>query len=85
MARLTDNFFLDPLLGQPLLRAKREDSHDNLFAPVPIAPSELDVSPFGFDHRTVLGEVERSLVPLTLKLKGRPAYSTPNAPALRPA
>jgi hypothetical protein len=47
MARLTDNFFLDPLLGQPLLRAKREDSHDNLFAPVPIAPSELDVSPFG--------------------------------------
>ena len=46
MARLTDNFFLDPLLG-PLLRAKLEDSHDNLFAPVPIAPSELDVSPFG--------------------------------------
>ena len=46
MARLTDNFFLDPLLGQPLLSAKREDSHDNLFAPVAIALSELDVSPF---------------------------------------
>ena len=45
MTGLTDNFLFDPLLGQPFLRAKREDSHDNLFAPVAIAPSELDVSP----------------------------------------
>jgi len=40
-------FECDPWLGQPLLSAKREDSHDNLFVPVPIGPSELDVSPFG--------------------------------------
>jgi hypothetical protein len=47
MARLTThNFLFDPLLGQPFFRAKREDSHDNLFVPVAIAPSELDVGPF---------------------------------------
>jgi hypothetical protein len=38
MARLTHNFLFDPLLGQLFLRAKREDSHDNLFAPFAIAP-----------------------------------------------
>jgi hypothetical protein len=42
MAGLTNNFLFDPFLGQPFLRAKREDRHDNLFAPVAIAPSELD-------------------------------------------
>jgi hypothetical protein len=47
MAGLTDNFFLDPLLSQPFLRAEREDNHDKLFAPVAVAPSELDISPFG--------------------------------------
>ena len=35
------------MLGQPFLRAEREDSHDKLFAPVAVALSELDVSPFG--------------------------------------
>jgi hypothetical protein len=44
MTGLTDNFLFDPLFGQPFLRAKREDSHDNLFAPIAIDPSELDVS-----------------------------------------
>jgi hypothetical protein len=47
MAGLTDNFLLDPLLGQPFLRAKREDSHDKLLAPVAVTPSELDISSFG--------------------------------------
>ena len=47
MAGLTDNFLFDPLLGQPFLRAEREDSHDKLFVPVAIAPSELDVSQLG--------------------------------------
>ena len=47
MAGLTDNFLLDPLLRQPFLRAKREDSHDNLLAPVAVTPSELDISSFG--------------------------------------
>jgi hypothetical protein len=63
MAGLTDNFLFDPLFRQPFLRAKREDSHDNLFAPVAIAPSELDVSPLGLVVVLVLGEVERSFVP----------------------
>src|SRR6476469_8174526 len=47
MAGLADNVFLDPLLREPLLRAKREDSHDTLFAPITVASSKLDISPFG--------------------------------------
>jgi hypothetical protein len=62
MARFTHNFLFDPLLGQLFFRTKREDSYDNLFIPIAIAPSELDVSPL-FGHRTALGEVERSFVP----------------------
>jgi hypothetical protein len=47
MAGLADNLLLDPLFRQPFLRAKCEDSYDKLFAPVAVAPSELDISPFG--------------------------------------
>jgi hypothetical protein len=38
MAGLADNFLFDPLLCQPFVRAKREDSHDELFASVAVAP-----------------------------------------------
>jgi len=47
MSGLADNFLFDPLLRKTLLRAKREDSHNELFAPVTFAPSKLDISPFG--------------------------------------
>ena len=47
MAGLSDNLFLDPLLGQPFLRAEREHSHDKLFAPIAVALSELNISPLG--------------------------------------
>ena len=47
MAGFAHHFLLDPLFAQPFLGAEGEDSHDKLFAPVAVAPSELDISPFG--------------------------------------
>ena len=47
MAGLTNNFLLNPLLGQPFLGAEGEDGHDKLFAASLVAPSELDISPVG--------------------------------------
>src|SRR5215470_14518278 len=47
MAGLADNFLLNPLFRQPLLGSVREYSHDELFTPIAVAPSELDIRPFG--------------------------------------
>ena len=46
MASLADNFLSDPLLRQPLIRAKRENSNNKLVAAVTIGPSKLNVSSF---------------------------------------
>ena len=84
MSGLTDNFLFDPLLGQPFLRAKREDGNDNLFAPVAIAPSELDIRPFGLVVVLCLVK-SKGHRPLVVVEKGRPIALTTNAPAPRPA
>jgi hypothetical protein len=47
MSGLTHNFLLDPLLGQSFLRVEGEHRHNELFAPITVAPSELDISAFG--------------------------------------
>ena len=70
MAGLTHYFLLDPLLCQPFLRAEREHSHDKLIAPVAVAPSELDISPFGSAVILCLVKSKGSSAPLVIK--GRP-------------
>jgi hypothetical protein len=82
MAGLTGNFLFDPLFRQPFLRAKREDSHDNLFAPVAIAPSELDVSPLGLVVVLCLVKSKGHSSPLTHKFEGASSLLNAGRPRL---
>jgi hypothetical protein len=82
MAGLTDNFLLDPLLRQPFLRAKREDSHDNLLAPVAVTPSELDISSFGLIIVLCLMKSKGHSSPLTHKFEGASSLLNAERPRL---
>src|SRR5262249_34772502 len=47
MAGLSENFLPHPLFLQPFLGSIREDSHDKLFAPIPIVPPKLNIGSLG--------------------------------------
>jgi hypothetical protein len=82
MAGLTHNFLLNPLLRQPLLRAEREDSHDELFAPVSVASSELDVSPLSLVVVLCLVKSKGHSSPLTHKIEGASSLLNAERPRL---
>jgi pectin methylesterase-like acyl-CoA thioesterase len=47
VAGLPDNLLLDLTLRQPFLRPESEDRDHVLIASIVVAPSTLDISPFG--------------------------------------
>jgi hypothetical protein len=73
MAGLTDYFLPDPLFRQPFLGSIREDSHDKLFASIPIVPSKLGIGSLGVVVVLCLVESKGHQF-LLVFLRGRPTH-----------